>query len=1148
MKLQFSITLLFIAIINLASKAQGSRTYASESVLSSGNWYKIRISKDGIYKLTASDIKAMKLLSTAPKTEHIRVYGNGGNMLPEISSIERADDLSENPIQIFDLNSDGYFNNEDYLLFYGSGPHTWHYNENLKRYTHQKHLYDDFSYYFITIKKGFGKRIQTNTTNYPAPNVLVKHFTDYHFHEKDSLNLVKSGREWYGELFDIIDSYSFKFSYPNIVKGSPVKIRTNIIARSTISSSLVFKANQFSKNIHFSSVSTGYLGIFAHTTLDTFSYNASSTSIDIKLTYNKPNSNSQAWLNYIEVNAKRQLSMYGTQMKFTSPEAVGAGNIAEYNLQNANNKIQIWDISNPLNPLKIQCALSGNTLKFKSSADSLKSFIAHYSSYPSPTLMGKIENQNLHALSNIDYIILYHPLFKSQAEELATFHRNYSNLRVFTTSLLPIYNEFSSGTKDITAIRDFIKMLYDKGNQESKKPPKYLLLFGDASYDYKNRIANNTNMVPTYESPNSLSRGGESYCTDDFFGALDDDEGDGDNDDLDIAIGRFPVSTTEEANAIIEKIKRYANQSENNAENTNLCSNQNNNTSSMGEWRNMACFIGDDEDGERHMRQANNLGDYVRTNHPEYNVDKILFDAYTQITTPGGQRYPEAKRALNHRVEKGALVISYTGHGGEEGWAHESVLEIKDINSWTNLNRLPLFITATCEFSRYDDPERTSAGEMVLLHPSGGGIALLTTSRVTNSSNNNTLSNYICKHIFEEQYSLGGILQTAKNQAGSIHHNKNFVLLGDPALKLAYPKDQVVTTSITNHNDDLVVDTIRALQTIKIEGEVRHNNQLASDFNGTIYPTIFDKAQQYISLGNDEGSAPFQFELQKSIIYKGKTLVKNGKFEFSFVVPKDIAYKFGKGKISYYASNNQIDANGYTDTIMIGGTYELAEEDNKGPEIDLYINDSLFVFGGITAPNPQLLAYVFDENGINTIGNGIGHDIKAILDENSTQPIILNEFYEANWGDYQRGVIRYPFFELEEGLHTLSLKVWDVYNNSAEAYTEFIVASDQKVVMENLLSAPNPFYNETSFIFEHNQSCDQLNIQVLIFNTSGQLVRELNATVNSTGYRVGIGQLTWDGTGDHGQKLAKGVYIYKLRIKNSDGHYEEQSSKVVLMR
>ncbi len=1130
-------------------KSKG-RVYASHSVLSQGQWYKISTNRNGIYKVTGSNLEAMGFSLSGLTINSIRLYGNGGGMLAEANSVFRYDDLVENSIKVYDNNSNGFFDTDDYFLFYGTSSTKWLYNKQLKAFTHTKDLYDDYAYYFITLSGGQGKRITPDTNNYGSANIHINSFTDYAFHDNDSLNLIKTGREWYGEQFNVINTYNFKFNFSSIDASKKTRVRTNAIARSTLNSRLVYHINGHNKALLFSAVSSNYLAPYAEINTDTINFKTSNSAINVQISYNKPNSSAQAWLNYIEVNAPRHLTMTGEQLTFRSPQSVGTGNIAEYTLKATNANTIVWDISNPLNPIKMNITLSGNNINFKSKATTLKTFVAFNGGYYTPGLVGNVANQDLHSLSKIDYVILYNKKFKKQAETLANYHRTYNHLNVYTTEASTIYNEFSSGAKDITAIRDFMKMLYDKAAGNISNMPKYLLLFGDGSYDYKNRIPNNTNLVLTYESKNSLSPT-TSFCTDDYFGLLDDNEGANANGRLDIGIGRFPVTTTGQADAIINKILRYK-LPQKYLQNNPSCNAAGNKVKAMADWRNITCFIGDDEDGDLHTAQANYLANYVWNNYPDYNVDKIFFDAYHQIITPGGQRYPQVTKAINQRVAQGALIINYTGHGGELGWAHESVLEVKDINAWKNYNNLPLFVTATCEFSRYDDPQRISAGEYVLLNPIGGGIALLTTSRVTYSSTNFALSKVIYRNILKKQNgkypTLGEIIRLSKIGAGSVSANKNFVLLGDPAMRLVYPYDKVTTTAVIDAMTGNKVDTIKALQKVIIKGEVQKGGQLLSNFNGILYPTIYDKSQTYTTLGNDPGSPIYNFKLQNNIIYKGKARITNGQFEFTFVVPKDIAYRYGFGKISYYASNDSMDANGYLDTINIGGSYDMAESDNTGPSIKLFLNDTNFQDGGITDENPKLLSFIFDKNGINTVGNGIGHDITAILDENSAQSIILNDYYQANLNNYQRGSIRYPFYNLAVGNHTLSLKVWDVYNNSSSASINFLVANNTDFVVDNMLNAPNPFTNTTSIIFDHNQACDLLQVQVLIYNIRGQLVRELKATVNASGYRVGPNQLVWDGTNNGGQALSQGVYIYTLRIQNSNGTYTEKSNKMVLMK
>ncbi len=1146
-----SFNLSFIKNKTNGIKTAKGRNYTQHSVLSDGRWYKIATNENSIYKVTANQMQAMGFSTSNLDINDIRLYGNGGGMLPERNYIDRYDDLFENAIEIYDINSNGIFDGNDYFLFEGTSPTKWTYNNSYKIFIHQKNLYDDYAYYFITVKDGQGKRIEVDTNNYSSPNKLVTAFSDFKYYENDSLNLIKTGREWYGEQFSVINSYNFKFVFSNIESEMPVIMRTNSVARSTLNSTMLFRINGIEKTIQYSATSTNYLAQYATSVTDTMILKTSNPLLTIEAIYSKPNSSATAWLNYIEINAKRHLTMTNGQLTFREPSIVGFGNIAKYTIENANINTIVWDITNPLSPVEITPNINNNTLTFTTSADSLRTFVAHYGDYKTPKLVKAIDNQDLHSLSNIDYVIIYHNNFKSQAEELAQYHTIKNNLNVYTTNLEPIYNEFSSGSKDITAIRDFMKMLYDKASGNVNEMPKYLLLLGDASYDYKDRIANNTNLVPTYESVNSLSPT-NSFCTDDYFGLLDDNEGAGANGNLDIGIGRFPVTTSAQASNIVNKIKRYKSPELYSNNSSGSCNTGTNGIKGLADWRNINCFIGDDEDGGLHTAQADYLANYVWNNYPDYNVDKIFFDAYAQVITPGGQRYPEVNNAINQRVEKGALIINYTGHGGEEGWAHESVLEVKDINNWNNYFNMPLFVTATCEFSRYEDPERISAGEYVLLNPNGGGIGLLTTSRVTYSSTNFSLSKVIYQNILE-QYNgkypaLGDVIRISKIGAGSVSANKNFVLLGDPALKLVYPCDEVITTDIVDAKTGINIDTARALQEIKIKGEIHRAGSINTNFNGIIYPTIFDKAQNNSTLGNDNDSPIYNFLLQNNIIYKGKAKVDNGKFEFNLIIPKDIAYNFGEGKISYYAADSNIDANGYMDSLIIGGSNQFADIDEDGPKVKLFINDTNFINGGITNENPRLLAKIFDKHGINTVGNGIGHDIKAILDENSTQPIVLNEYYEAELNNFQKGSVEYPFYNLEEGNHTLSLKVWDVYNNSTTTTIDFLVSTNTEFTLDHLINAPNPVYESTSFIFEHNQSCDILDLKVYIYNMSGQLVRQLKASVNSSGYRVGPGELVWDGTGTGGARLAKGVYIYKIFIENSLGVSTEKTSKLVLMK
>jgi hypothetical protein len=708
---------------------------------------------------------------------------------------------------------------------------------------------------------------------------------------------------------------------------------------------------------------------------------------------------------------------------------------------------------------------------------------------------------------------------------LADFHLQKDNIISVVVTPQQIYNEFSSGMQDVSAIRDFVKYQYEKENSNLK----YLLLFGDGSYDPKNRIENNTNYIPTHQSDNSTDPT-LSYVTDDYFGLLDDNEGLFNNDLVDIGIGRFPVATLSEANTLVDKVEQYYKMS------------------SFGSWRNDIAFIADDGDfldGNTHMWQADSLANHVADNYDEINIQKIYLDNYEQESTSGGPRSEDAQNAINNKIKRGALLVNYTGHGGPLGWTQERVLEIDQINKWDNLENLPLFMTATCKFSYFDNPEEKSAGEHVLLNPEGGAIALLSTTRLVYSAPNYNLNTKFIQTIFEKQNGefprLGDVFKITKRLSGISANNRNFTLLGDPALCLAYPKFEVNTT--------LINDTLKALGEVTIEGQIEDGGILLSNFNGTIYPTVYDKELIKTTLGQ-ESCTPMPYRDQNNILYKGAATVAQGRFSFSFIVPKDIAYNYGAGKISYYAVNddeqNPFDANGIEENFVIGGTAEDITYDYDEAELFLFMNDTLFVNGGITDENPILLANIFDLSGINTVGNGIGHDITAALDGNTVSPYVLNDFYEAKKDDFTRGVVRFPLYNLAKGEHSITLKVWDVFNNSSEATINFVVIDANDLAIANFTTFPNPFSVSTDIYFQHNKANQELDYVLEIYSITGVLVKRIERTsYNSEGYR--IGPISWDGKDNYGVKISAGMYIANLGVTSKDGDFSSKSIRIILL-
>jgi hypothetical protein len=827
--------------------------------------------------------------------------------------------------------------------------------------------------------------------------------------------------------------------------------------------------------------------------------------------------------------------MLGGQTAFRDMASVAIGNIAEFQVSNANANTEIWDVTNPVKPKVVPSTLNGTTLSFLASADTLHEYIAFDNTmFYTPTDDGEIENQNLHATPATDLIIVTNSAFLSYAESLASHHRDVDNLSVLVLTPQVIYNEFSSGSPDVTAVKDFMKMLYDRAGNDTSLMPKYLLFYGDGSYDNRHHFSSNTNYLLTYESSASLAAT-NSFTTDDYFGMLDDSESDYIG-SLDIGIGRLPVKNSSEAQAVLNKITHYITPYTN------------------GDWKNAITFIADDEDSNEHMLQSNSICNNIDTTHTAFNIEKIFLDAYPQASTPNGDRYPDVNLAILNKIKKGTVLINYTGHGNETGLAHEHIIGVSDINSWNNSDKLFLFVTATCEFSRWDDFARTSAGEMALLNPMGGAVAMFTTTRLVYSNSNYAINQSFEKYIFDRNQQgnynrLGDIFRLAKNATSSPSdiNKRNFSLLGDPALTLAFPRYNVITDSINGVAVANFNDTIRALQKITIKGHVEYQDGTPlNGYNGTIYPIVFDKPISVSSLANDGGS-PFTFSQQNNILYKGKASITNSNFGFTFVVPKDIQYFIGKGKISYYSENNtRSDAHGYYRDFYLGGNSTGAIVDNQGPQIELYMNDDNFVYGGITNESPDIYCKLTDDNGINTVGNGIGHDITAILDENTNKTIVLNDYYEGSLNNYQSGIVRYPLTGLSAGHHTLKLKAWDVCNNSAEATTEFVVAEAADLTIGNIFNYPNPFTTSTSFFFDHNQPNIPLDVVIQIFSVSGKLVKTISTSINSESFHSTA--IPWDGLDDFGDRIGKGVYFYKLAVRTSEGKQIEKFEKLVILR
>lgn len=1107
---------------NLKFSSAPAQQYANNSLLSSGDWYKFGVAKNGVYKLDATFLEKLGLNLLNINSSNIKIYGHKGGMLPQLAGANRTDDVQEIPIKVIGQGK------SIEIQAYLEGPESWYLDSSTFTFQQNKNLYTDLKSYFITVGSNPGLRIPmaNEITGIASKNIQI--FDDFQHQEDDIENLLESGSLWLGHEIGANNQLQYNFTFPNIVSSSPAKISLGIAAKSQNSTNTfqISSNGTFLKNINISSTGSSYLANAANYSESNTNLINPESNIPILINYARPDFNAKAWPDYITVNVQRNLNYNQEPLYFRSIASVENAAISQFQISNWNNSATVWDVTDLFNIQEIKINNGG----FKSNTSILKEFAAFEKAVLTPIIIGKIENQNLHALPQADYLIITRKPLMSYAQEIGEFHLQEENLSYHVVDIEDIFNEFSSGNNDLTAVRNFVKMFYDRAASQPETAPKYLLLFGNGNFD--NRALGEF-LLPSYQSTKSFQTV-ETYVTDDYFGLLDDTEGaDVTNTStqiLDIAIGRITVDNLEKASHAVEKIKRYYSQS------------------SYGSWRSQIAFMADDEDNNIHIRDADEVADIILDDYLNYNLSKIYLDAFKQQSVSGGNRYPDINEMLKNKIFQGLFYLNFVGHGGPNGLTDEKVVTFDEINQWTNKNKLFLFCTATCEFTRFDLPKRNSAGERVLLKQDGGAIALVSTTRLVFSDKNRIINENFTKYLMkasnQADQTIGSIFYNMKNITNTRENNRKFTLFGDPALRLAFPKNEVITTKILSYEEE--TDTIKSLAKVTIQGEVKENGQLAEDFEGIVNVIVYDKMTMQSTLSNDASSPTYNFRLRNNSLYNGRTKAKDGKFEISFVVPKDINYNYGQGKLSLYADNGSWDAIGYDQDFTVGGVADSVPLDNKGPLVDVYIDDQDFVFGGIAAKNSILYIQLEDENGINTSGTGIGHDITAILNEDSKNPIILNSFYEGEIGNYQKGQVKYPFSQLENGRYKINVKAWDVLNNSGDGYTEFVVEDKAELALYYVLNYPNPFTTKTQFSFEHNRPGDLLDVRIEIYTVSGKIIKTLQTSQLSNSRRVH--DIVWDGLDDYGDKIGKGVYIYKVSVKDSSGEKAYKYQKLVLLR
>ncbi len=1126
-----------LALFGLLLSGPGAlwgQVWPAQSVLAQGNWAEISTSEEHIYRLSGADLQQLGLGTPPFLTEKLGVWGRPAGVMSELNSATgAASDLLPLPLRVED-GGDGQLSANEYLYFIGQSPHVWNFDSSSNRWLRPNHPYADAQTYLVTTTEG-GRTMPSYATP-SGPVRAANRYQHLAWAEQDAVNLVGSGRAWFGDVLDFSLIKKFDLGLSRLDAQSVARFIVSGAGRSTVfGPKLELRTGQgFVGSSTFQTVS----GVNGDTYARQFTQSWTQVSVganwetaDVELE-RSANPAAKAWIDYVAVQAD-------------APFAYQAGSIQAYRFLPADSARLLP--AAPTGTWIWRTRSDGSALDAQSvdpASRTLAPGAAHVVWYlapeaaRTPSLGTRVPNQNLHGMPSVDYVIYTPNEFLPAAEDLAELHRA-RGLKVAVVDVAQAYREFSGGVQDLMGLRNLLRMLWSRPADSTQL--QYLLLFGDASYDYKGRLTPKQNWVPAYQSPSSMSIK-TSFVSDDFFGYLD--LGEGGNlaaSTLDLGIGRIPVNSLEQARGVVAKIRRYADPEQ-----------------SLGPWRQRVQFVADDvdEDWEQILTLvADRIAERVDTQHAEFDVRKLFSDAYAQVSSAGNQSYPKLREDLLRSVNEGNLITTYIGHGGEVNWASEDILQIDDCRSFTNRSFLPLFITVTCEFSRYDDPLRTSAGEELMVNPEGGAVALLTTTRAVFVGGATLLTDSVCNVVLQKEnggyHTLGQIIRKAKNSV-STGDKLRFTLLGDPALRLNGPEERIQVDELEVFDPTLgqwaAADSVRALDLVRLRGSVLQTSGVRdTNFEGTARLRLYDKVQPKAMLDNDNVGYEASYGFRNQLAYQGTVDVKSGQFAAEWRMPLDVVLAWGKGKLLAYAQSTDRDAAGAMGDVWIGDLAHNAPVDTAGPALRVFMDDTNFVSGGITGSSPLGLVRLADPNGINAIGAGIGHDLVGFLDENWSEPLVMNDRYQADANTYQRGSATWPFQNLTDGLHRFTVRAWDTYNNPSQASVDFLVLSREQLKLGAVRLFPNPSPGWTHWQVEHNAAGDSLQVDWTVSDASGRAVwahQWIGLATTSV-----LQAPDWDGSAPNGVPLPNGWYFAKVRVQRpKDGQLVHQVDRLILLR
>ena len=1110
---------------NFSLKALPTSHYASNSVLSTGNWAKVKIKGPGMHFISNTQLSEMGFKNP----DAVNIYGFGGRVLDEFFDVSQPDDLPLIPsVKV----SNG-------LIFFGVDCVSWTPAGNKIFYSHTTHPYGEDAYYFISDRESESLPIEMEDLSATEGLEIADSFIERIVHEQEIFAPSVTGRNLLGE--DLRTAQQLNFSLPGnvggdasiiISVGSSIYNSQGVLRFSSSNSSL----SQNSQTIESLKSSEQFMRL----TSTNLTATGVGENLNLGFSFSTSGVINHVRLDYVEIKYERSLRMPSDQLYFyfNEPEPLMAS------LKGISTETEIWDVTEAHNPKRIKFNVKGNEANF-----CIKPGYHEYIAFNPSKVNNSVEkgitvsNQDIHGMESPELLIISPQEYLPAAEKVAEMHRSQDGMLVHVLTPEVIYNEFSSGTPDVSAFRRVMKMWYDRDMEsKGKQEIKYCLIFSRPTYDNKMVTPAVKNAgyprIPIWQSSTGFTEN-TSYSTDDYIGMLEDHDNISNmgSAKIKVAVGRFPVRSIEEANTAAEKLIAY--------------------TTDPGKaaWRNNVMMIADDQDAGQHLDQTEKMyKEMIESGKgKDYQYERLYLDNFKRQLTSVGLEYPEAKQRLMSKFEEGQALVTYIGHANTVSWTHEHLLNWKDINSFSN-TKLPVLYAATCEFARWDADEYSGA-EVLWAFPKTGVIAMICPSRAVFINMNGPLSAQFGKYALIRHQDgsptrLGdSYLNTKNGISGSDDNKLRYALIGDPAMKMPVYNYDVKTTSIydvdiTSPSTEYPIVEARSNPVIKgIITDADGNH--ATDFNGFVYLKLYDAEKVIETLGNGDDGRVMLYNDRKTKLYDGVTKVENGTWEAKIYMPSEIENNFTPGRISLYAlSNDGREANGATESFYVYGYDSNAQEDFEGPEIhNFYLNHANFKNGDVTYKTPVVYATFSDESGINLSDAGIGHALMLSLDGTTIYSDVIN-FYSPDLSDSRKGSITYQLPELEPGKHSLTLSVWDCANNSSYANIEFNVAAIKNPDIYDINTSLNADSSGVEFIISSDRPLSALQCDLEIFDING--IRIWHNSVNDRTDEFSDMRLNWDFKTSAGNRVNKGIYICRASLTSPEGKTTNKSKKIII--